>query len=101
MEAYVNLMQIWQATLGTMQVQTSRQEFDTWLRGTTLLALESGVATVGTASAFYKEGLENRYMAPVRHSLGDIVGYPVQLRIVIAPNQLVRAEVPAPAKQVG
>lgn len=94
-EAFVNLTQIWQATLGTMQMQTSRQEFDTWLRGTTLLSLESGVATVGTVSAFYKEGLENRYLAPMRHSLGDIVGYPVQIRVVIA-NQNQRPEaVPA------
>jgi chromosomal replication initiator protein len=91
----VNLTQIWQATLGTMQMQTSRQEFDTWLRGTTLLSLESGVATVGTVSAFYKEGLENRYLAPMRHSLGDIVGYPVQIRVVIA-NQNPRPEAVTP-----
>lgn len=93
----MNLTQIWQATLGTMQLQTSRQEFDTWLRGTSLLSLESGIATVGTASAFYKEGLENKYMAPVRRSLGDVVGFPVQVRVVIAPNQAVRGDSPAPA----
>ncbi len=81
----VNLSQIWQAALGTMQLQTSRSEFDTWLKGTTLLALESGTATVGTMNPFLKEGLENRYMAPVRRSLGDILGFPVQVRVVIAP----------------
>jgi chromosomal replication initiator protein len=84
----MNLTQIWQATLGTIQMQTSRQEFETWLRGTTLLALEGGTATVGTSSPFHKEGLENRFMAPVRRSLGDIVGFPVQVRVVIAkPGQ--------------
>jgi chromosomal replication initiator protein len=80
----VNLNQIWQAALGTIQMQTTRQEFDTWLRGTTLLALDGGTATVGTTSPFHKEGLENRYLVPVRRSLGDVVGYPVQVRIVIA-----------------
>ena len=65
-------------------MQTTRQEFDTWLRGTTLLALDENTATVGTTSPFHKEGLENRYLAPVRRSLGDVVGYPVQVRIVIA-----------------
>jgi chromosomal replication initiator protein len=82
----VNLSQIWQATLGTMQLQTSRHEFDTWLRDTALLSLESGVATIGTPSPFSKESLENRYMAPVRRSLGDVVGFPVQVRVVIAPR---------------
>ena len=80
----MNLNQIWQAALGTIQMQTTRQEFDTWLRGTTLLALDENTATVGTTSPFHKEGLENRYLAPVRRSLGDVVGYPVQVRIVIA-----------------
>ncbi|GAB4428451.1 MAG: chromosomal replication initiator protein DnaA [Chloroflexi bacterium OHK40] len=80
----MNLNQIWQAALGTMQMQTSRQEFDTWLRGTSLLALDAGLATVGTISPFHKEGLENRYLTPVRRSLGDVVGYPVQVRVVIA-----------------
>ena len=88
----MNLTQIWQAALGAVQLQTSRQDFDTWLRSTALLALDGGVATVGTTSTFHKEGLENRFMAPVRRSLGDVVGYPVQVQVVIANNQSIRAE---------
>ncbi|NTV99859.1 MAG: chromosomal replication initiator protein DnaA [Oscillochloris sp.] len=88
----MNLTQIWQAALGAVQLQTSRQDFDTWLRGTALLALDGGLATVGTTSTFHKEGLENRFMAPVRRSLGDVVGYPVQVRVVIANPQGDRSE---------
>lgn len=80
----MNLNQIWQAALGTIQLQTSRQEFDTWLRGTSLLSLDGGLATVGTPSPFHKEGLESRYLAPVCRSLGEVVGYPVQVQVVIA-----------------
>ncbi|RRR71489.1 MAG: chromosomal replication initiator protein DnaA [Candidatus Viridilinea halotolerans] len=96
----MNLNQIWQAALGTIQLQTSRQEFDTWLRGTTLIALDGGMATVGTTSPFHKEGIENRYLAPVRRSLGDVVGYPVQVRVVIGhstPNGRSEANGHAPA----
>jgi chromosomal replication initiator protein len=82
----VNLTQIWQEALGTVQLQTSRQDFDTWLRGTQLLALDGGLATVGTISPHHKEGLENRFLAPVRRSLGDIVGYPVQVCVVITKH---------------
>ncbi len=95
----MNLNQIWQAALGTIQLQTSRQEFDTWLRGTSLLALDGGTATVGTQSPFHKEGLETRYLAPVRRSLGDVVGFPVQVRVVIASSgaaQLSRSESATP-----
>ncbi len=81
----MNLNKIWQTTLGTLQLQTSRQEFDTWFSSTTLLALENGTATIGTITPFHKEHLENRYMSPVRRSLGDVVGFPVQVQVVIAP----------------
>ncbi len=81
----MNLNKIWQTTLGTLQLQTSRQEFDTWFSNTTLLGLENGTATIGTASTYHKEQIENRYMSPVRRSLGDVVGFPVQVQIVIAP----------------
>lgn len=90
----MNLTQIWQAALGTIQLQTSRQEFDTWLRGTALLSLDNGVATIGTVSPYHKDRLEDRYMNPVRHSLTSIVGFPVNVRIVIAPQQTVRKEPP-------
>jgi chromosomal replication initiator protein len=72
-------------------MQMSRHEFNTWLRRTALLSLEQGVATIGTPSAFYKEGLENRYTVPLRETLSDVVGFPVQVRVVIAQNGM-RAE---------
>ncbi len=83
----MNLNQIWQTALGTIQMQTSRQDFDAWLRGAMLLSLDSGMATIGTTTASHKEELENRYMAPLRRALGDVVGIPIQVRFVVAPNQ--------------
>ncbi len=53
----MNLAKIWSSTLGTMQVQTSRHEFNTWLRRATLLGIENGTATIGTPSAFLKRVL--------------------------------------------
>ncbi|MBC8162895.1 MAG: chromosomal replication initiator protein DnaA [Roseiflexaceae bacterium] len=89
----MNLAKIWSATLGTMQVQTSRQEFNTWLRVASLLSIENGTATIGVPSTFYKEGLENRYIGPLRELLSDLVGLPVLVRVAIAPTQMTRADV--------
>jgi chromosomal replication initiator protein len=92
MEVRVNLTKIWNSTLGTMQVQISRHEFNTWLRRATLLSIENGVATIGAPSAFFKEGLENRYIGPLRELISTLVGFPVQVRVVIAAPQPVLAE---------
>jgi chromosomal replication initiator protein len=75
-----------------MQVQTSRHEFNTWLRRATLLGIENGTATIGTPSAFFKEGLENRYIGPLRELISNLAGFPVQVRVVIAPVQNGRVE---------
>ena len=83
----MNLTKIWNSTLGTMQVQISRHEFNTWLRRASLLSIENGIATIGAPSAFFKEGLENRYIGPLRDLIGNLAGFPVQVRVVIAAPQ--------------
>jgi hypothetical protein len=78
----LKLSQVWQAALGSLQTKTSRQEFDTWLWGTTLSALDGGTATITAASPFHREGLEGRYRDRIARAIGDVIGRPVQLRIV-------------------
>ena len=88
----MNLTKIWNSTLGTMQVQISRHEFNTWLRRATLLSIDNSVATIGAPSAFFKEGLENRYIGPIRELISTLAGFPVQVRVVIAAPQAIPAE---------
>ena len=97
----MNLAKIWSTALGTMQVQTSRQEFNTWLRVASLLSIENSMATVGVPSTFYKEGLENRYIGPLRELLSDLVGFPVQVRVAIAPTQTIRADARVAGREHG
>lgn len=88
----MNLAKIWHSTLGTIQLQTSRHEFNTWLRRASLLSIENSVATIGAPSAFFKEGLENRYIGPLRDLISNLVGFPIQVRVVIVPPQMPRPE---------
>ena len=97
----MNLTKIWNSTLGTMQVQTSRHEFNTWLRRASLLGIENGVATIGAPSAFFKEGLENRYITPLRDLISNLAGFPVQVRVVIAPPQMTRPSVTVLSQEHG
>jgi chromosomal replication initiator protein len=80
----LNLTTLWSTALGTLQMQTPRHEFNTWLRQASLLAIDNGIATIGAPSTFYKEGLENRYTGPLRETLSEVVGFPLQVRVVIA-----------------
>jgi len=54
------LVRLWNRVLELMQMQTSRHEFNTWVRRTVLLSIANGVATVGAPSVFFKQGFEHR-----------------------------------------
>ena len=76
-------MRLWNHVLNTMQVQTSRHEFNTWVRRTSLLSIANGIATVGAPSAFFKEGFENRYLGAVRDLISELYVPVDQVRVVI------------------
>jgi DnaA N-terminal domain len=80
---YTSLVRLWNRVLNTMQVQMSRHEFNTWVRRTSLLSIANGVATIGTPSAFFKEGFENRYTGAVRSLISDLYVPVNQVRVVI------------------
>ncbi|MFA4930868.1 MAG: chromosomal replication initiator protein DnaA [Patescibacteria group bacterium] len=53
--------QLWQTTLGQLEVTMSKANFTTWLRSTNYLDFTDEVLVVGVANIFTKEWLENKY----------------------------------------
>lgn len=91
-EVAVNLTKVWNTTLGSLQVQLPRHEYNTWVRGATLIDIDNGVAIVRAPNAFIKEGLESRYLSTLREQLGSVVGFPVDVRVVLTPSESERIE---------
>lgn len=82
-EAALNTKQIWQAALGDLELQLPKSEFNTWLRETTLVEVEHNQAIIGTPNIFAREVLEGRYHEPIRSTLSSLLGYPVDVQVVI------------------
>ncbi|MDA0699288.1 MAG: chromosomal replication initiator protein DnaA, partial [Chloroflexi bacterium] len=72
--------QVWQAALGELQLQLPAATFDTWLRGSRVLAHEEGLFVVGVASGYAKDWLERRLHATIARTLSGIVGRTVEVR---------------------
>ena len=68
----MDLEQLWQLTLGEMEVQLSRANFATWLKGSRLVDKKDGVFLVGVSNNFAKEWVENKYQKVL---LGIIRGF--------------------------
>ncbi|HEY0601522.1 MAG TPA: chromosomal replication initiator protein DnaA [Herpetosiphonaceae bacterium] len=101
----MNTKQIWQAALGDLQLQLPRSEFDTWIKETTLVDLADNQAIIGTPNIFAREKLEGRYVNPIRDALHTILGYPVQIQVVIGnagePAAVATEDEPSMPKIIG
>jgi chromosomal replication initiator protein len=84
----------WDAAKGTLQVQISKANFDTWLKDTIGLSQQDGRFVVGTPSAFAKEWLDKRLRSLVTKVLISITGEEVEVQFQVClgrePSPLLR-----------
>lgn len=57
----MDLGQLWQSTLGEMEIQLSRASFATWLKNSRLVDRKDGTFYVSLPNNFAKEWVENKY----------------------------------------
>ena len=57
----MELEQLWQRTLGEMEIQVSRANFATWLKNSRLVNKNEGTLYIALPSNFAKEWVENKY----------------------------------------
>lgn len=74
---------VWEAALAHLQVQMSRQDFNTWLRDAVLLAYEDGAFIVGVPNVFAKEWLRNRLHREIKATLERLSGHSVDVTYVV------------------
>jgi chromosomal replication initiator protein len=59
----------WQVTLGELQLQMTRATFDTWLRGSQVVAYEDNTFTIFVRHAYAVDWLQNRLLPIIRRTL--------------------------------
>jgi chromosomal replication initiator protein len=82
----LNARQVWHAVLGDLQLRLSRSDFETWFQGTSIAAFEDGLVVISTPNSFAKQWLERRAGDLIRRALSNVLGYSVQVRVVVSGN---------------
>ncbi len=70
---------LWAAVLGALEVQVSRANYNTWLKGTRGVAFNQGLFVVGAPSAFATAWLDRNMSPLIRKTLVKVVGQEVGL----------------------
>ena len=77
----------WHATLGQLQLQLNRSTFDTWLKGSEVLAYEDGEYVIRVRHAYAKDWLDQHLKTQILDSLSKILHRSVQVNFVVyLPN---------------
>ncbi len=79
----INTDQIWQTTLGQLQLQMTRATFDTWLKDTRIIAQNDHHLVIGTKNPFAKDWLENRLFNTISRTVTSVLGHKVEIQFEI------------------
>jgi chromosomal replication initiator protein len=78
----------WLATLGQLQLQLNRSTFDTWLKGSEVLAYEDGEFVIRVRHAYAKDWLDKHLKSQIIQTLSQILKRAVQVNFVVyLPNR--------------
>lgn len=80
----MNARQVWGLVLDDLQLRLPRSDYETWLQGTAIVAFEDGLAVISTPNSLAKQWLDRQAGDLIRQILAGVLGYPVQLRIVVS-----------------
>jgi chromosomal replication initiator protein len=65
---------LWESTLGQLELQVTRPNFETWLRGTEGLRYQDRAIVVGVRSDFALEWLRTRMSAAISRTVSQVAG---------------------------
>ena len=78
--------QIWQATLGELELTLSKANFTTWFKNTFIVSKKRGEFVIGVPNAFTKEWLQNKYHKNISRALQSITSERVAEAMGWSPN---------------
>lgn len=90
----MDLDQIWQSTLGEMEVQLSKAHFVTWMKNSRLIDKKDGTLYVALPNNFAKEWVENKYQKNLLGILRNLDGSVKKIEFVVG-NKIIPQVRPA------
>ena len=78
-----SVQELWASALGELQVQVTRENYETWLQGTTGVSFQDRTLTIGVSSTFAKEWLQKRLSPLIKKTLSRVVGDDTEVQFLV------------------
>ena len=73
----MDLVEIWQNTLGELQVSLSKPNFETWFKNTFIFEYKKGVFTIGVPTIFVESWLKSKHAKDIQKALQNQIDEPI------------------------
>ncbi|MFZ5945039.1 MAG: chromosomal replication initiator protein DnaA [Bacillota bacterium] len=81
------LSSIWNETLQLLEKDLSKPSFETWFKGTELIAYYDDYLIISTPNVFAKDWLQNHYIDLIKSKLQTLLNHTVNLKFVTSQNK--------------
>ena len=75
--------EVWQATLGELQLQMARETFNTWLKPTQAAELNNGTLTVRVPDGYVQEWLSSRLLNTIERTVASVAGRELEVKFIV------------------
>jgi hypothetical protein len=75
--------EVWNRVLEDLLAQIPRSDFETWIKSSILIDVRDQLAVVGVPNIFVRQEIESRFLGILQATLEKILGYQVNLQLVI------------------
>ena len=84
----MNSQQAWQATIGQLQMEMPKANFETWVQSAELVNQVNGKYTIGVKNAYARDWLESRLASTVARLLTGYSDGPAQVEFVVWNHEM-------------
>ena len=85
--------EIWEAVLGSLELQVTKANYQTWLKDTFGHSCGDDYFTIGVPNTFAIEWLDKRLSHLIAKTLAKVVGHPMDIRFQVAQGKKEQSEV--------
>ena len=82
---------IWDKTTKIIQDKLTKQNFDTWIKPITIVAMEDKCVRLAVPNKFFKDWLTDNYCSTIKQSLKDAAGLDVDIDFVLSKTKETRS----------
>jgi len=98
----MNINEVWQATLGELELNLSKANFKTWFKNTFIANIENDKVIVCVPNTFSKAWLEKKYNQAILESLRNVTSQPIKeiiYKVEVRPASEVVEELKSETKE--